>query len=60
MQTDLQSTSALMRRQISSLLTMSYSIMKLCCYKKGKVATPEKINFIVQRGHNTVIIAMKE
>lgn len=54
----LQSPSVLMERQISPL-TMSYSTNEKMWYKKDKVASFERANFIMQRRHNTTIISKK-
>ena len=52
----LESPSALMRRQIRALLTMSYSTNEKMWYKKNKESNLEKTEFIMQKGHNTVLI----
>ena len=45
-----------MGRQIRALLTMSYSTNEKVWYKKNKEWNPEKVDFIMQKGHNTAII----
>ena len=45
-----------MGRQIRAPLTMSYSTKKKCNTKKKKKSNPERVEFIMQKGHNTTII----
>ena len=51
-----KSISFLMGRQIRAPLTMSYSTNEKVWHKKNKETNPEGTEFIVQKGHNTVII----
>ena len=52
----LESPSALMGRQIRASLTMSYSTNEKVWYIKNKKSNPERIEFITQKGHHTVLI----
>ena len=45
-----------MGRQIRAPLTMSYSTNEKIWYKKNKESNPERIEFIMQKGHNAAII----
>ena len=44
-----------MGRQIRAPLTMSYSTNKKVWYKKNKESNPERAEFIMQKGYNTVM-----
>ena len=52
----LESPSALIGRQIRAPLTMPYSTNEKVWYKKDKESNPERVEFIMQKGHNTDII----
>ena len=45
-----------MGRQIRAPLTMSYSTNEKMWYKKNKGSNPERVEFIMQKGHNATII----
>ena len=51
-----QSLSALMGRQTRGPLRMSHSTNEKIWYKKNKESSPERAEFIMQKGHNTAII----
>ena len=52
----LEIPSALMGRQISAPITMSYSTNEKVWYKKNKESNPERAELIIQKSHNTAII----
>ena len=52
----LESPLALMGRQIRAPLKMSYSTNEKNWYKKKKESNPERVEFIMQKGHNTAIM----
>ena len=52
----LEKPSALMGRQIRTPLTMLYSTKEKVLYKKNKESNPERVEFIMQKSHNTAII----
>ena len=45
-----------MGRQIRALITMSSSTNESVWYKKDKNSNSEKVNFVVQKGHNIAIL----
>ena len=51
-----ESPSALMRRKIRALLTVSYSTNEKVWYKKNKESNLERAEFIMQKGHSIAII----
>ena len=53
-----QSPFALMKRQIRTPITMTFTTNEKMGYKKSKEADPEEANFIMQKGNNTAMIHM--
>ena len=51
-----ESPLAMMGKQIQSPITMSYSTNEKTWYKKHKDTPPKRVNFVMQKRHNTALI----